>query len=172
MVNTNTPPRTRHYSSLPSLHVTKRHYRRYTLLRVPTRHYTSQHATTRHCTSYTSYTSYCVTTLTTRVTHLVWVGGNFFTWCCASKATRSGVRSTRSDLAHQHSATASSSGRSTVRPFSQQTRSLMVASDHGIAFVDYLLIIEIQPCVHPPLHAGRKLTFGTRLQLLLVASAR
>jgi hypothetical protein len=36
----------------------------------------------------------------------------------------------------------------------------MVASDHGIAFVDYLLIIEIQPCVHPPLHAGRKLTFG------------
>jgi len=34
----------------------------------------------------------------------------------------------------------------------------MVASNHGIAFVDYLLIIEIQPCVHPPLHAGRKLT--------------
>ena len=69
LVNTNTSPRTRHYTSLPSLHVTKRHYRRYTLLRVTTRHYTSQHATTRHCTSYTSYKSYCVTTLTTRVTH-------------------------------------------------------------------------------------------------------
>ena len=142
MVNTNTSPRTRHCTSLPSLHVTKRHYRRYTPLHVTT-------VTTRHNTSYTTY---CATTLTTRVTHLVWVGGNFFTWCCASKATRSGVRSTRSDLAHQHSATVSSSGRSTVRPFSQQTRSLMVASDHGIAFVDYLLIIEIQPCVHPPLH--------------------
>jgi hypothetical protein len=33
----------------------------------------------------------------------------------------------------------------------------MVASDHGITFVDYLLIIEIQPCVHPRmLHLFKK----------------
>ena len=83
MVNTNTPPRTRHYSSLPSLHVTKRHYRRYTPLHVTTRHYrhyTSQHVLhdlLRHYTYYTCYSLY-----------LVWVGGNFLTWCWASKVSR------------------------------------------------------------------------------------
>jgi len=35
----------------------------------------------------------------------------------------------------------------------------MVASDHGIAFVDYLLIIEIQPCVHPLVITGEVITF-------------